>query len=243
MSSQVEGQHQTPQELLTNNFREVIRDILNSLEGLGSNDVDYARYRLDWLISLSTRFGHHFQREETFVEHLLAAQVLLASVENDTHSHGSNFLPTNETDTCTHSGRPRLHIPKEQIELFIDYGFKATDIAKMLCISVKTVHRRLQEYNLSIKNSYSDFSDEELDNVVVEITSQFKNCGYKSMRGHLLARGLKVQEHRVRQSMRRTDPEGTVIRALQLKVTHRRVYNVRGPLSLWHIDGNHKLRR
>ena len=63
------------------------------------------------------------------------------------------------------------------------------------------------------------------------------------MRGHLLARGFKLQEERVRQSMRRTDPEGTFVRALQLKVTHRRVYNVRGPLALWHIDGNHKLKR
>jgi len=43
--------------------------------------------------------------------------------------------------------------------------------------------------------------------------------------------------------MRRVDPEGIVIRALQLKVTHRIFYHVRGPLALWHMDGNHKLIR
>ena len=43
--------------------------------------------------------------------------------------------------------------------------------------------------------------------------------------------------------MRRTDPEGIIVRALQLRVTHRRVYNVKQPLSLWHMDGNHKLIR
>ena len=43
--------------------------------------------------------------------------------------------------------------------------------------------------------------------------------------------------------MRRVDPDGIVIRALQLKVTQRRVYNVRGPLALWYMDGNHRLIR
>ena len=59
----------------------------------------------------------------------------------------------------------------------------------------------------------------------------------------LLSRGHKLQEHRVRESMRRADPEGTAVRAIQIRVTHRHSYNVRAPLALWHIDGNHKLRR
>ncbi|XP_028395042.1 uncharacterized protein LOC114519163 isoform X2 [Dendronephthya gigantea] len=246
---QNEGQHQTPQVLLTNNFKAVICDLLNCLNGVGNHDVDvdYAMYRLEWLISLCTRFGDYFEREETFVEHLLQAQELLSAINNcELRQNTSSFFMYNETTSCTStqtSGRPKLKIPKEQIELFLEYGFKVTDIAKMLCVSKKTVHRRLREYNLSIKKSYASFSDEELDNIVVEISSQFKNCGYKAMRGHLLARGFKIQEERVRQSMRRTDPEGTFIRALQLKITHRRVYNVPGPLALWHIDGNHKLKR
>jgi len=36
---------------------------------------------------------------------------------------------------------------------------------------------------------------------------------------------------------------GTTVRALQILVTQRRTYSVRGPLELWHIDGNHKLIR
>ena len=43
--------------------------------------------------------------------------------------------------------------------------------------------------------------------------------------------------------MRRADPEGTVVRALQIRVTHRRSYNVRAPMLLWHMDFNHKLIR
>ena len=86
-------------------------------------------------------------------------------------------------------------------------------------------------------------TDLELDDIIKEVLHEFPNSGYKSMRGHLLSRGYKVQENRIREAMRRIDPEGTVVRALQIRVTHRRSYNVRAPMSLWHMDGNHKLIR
>ena len=43
--------------------------------------------------------------------------------------------------------------------------------------------------------------------------------------------------------MRRVNPDGVLLRALELRAVRRRRYQVRGPLSLWHIDGNHKLIR
>ena len=52
-----------------------------------------------------------------------------------------------------------------------------------------------------------------------------------------------MQQTRIRQSMRRVDPEGTLLRPLEMKTICRRKYSVAGPLSLWHIDGNHKFIR
>jgi hypothetical protein len=43
--------------------------------------------------------------------------------------------------------------------------------------------------------------------------------------------------------MQRVDPEGILLRALEMNTIRRRQYSVAGPLSLWHIDGNHKLIR
>ena len=63
------------------------------------------------------------------------------------------------------------------------------------------------------------------------------------MRGFLRARGLQIQWHRIEDSMKRVCPEGVLMRSLQFTVLKRRIYNVRSPLSLWHIDGNHKLIR
>ena len=93
-----------------------------------------------------------------------------------------------------------------------------------------------------MRMNYTQITEPELDDVIRNILQEFPNSGYKSLRGHLLARGLKVQERRLSEAMRRTDPGGIIVRALQLRVTHRRV-NVKQPLSLWQMDGNHKLIR
>ena len=61
------------------------------------------------------------------------------------------------------------------------------------------------------------------------------------MQGHLLSRGYRVQQNRIRESQRRVDPEGAIIR--RLHVLNRREYSVPSPRSLYHIDGHHKLIR
>ena len=57
--------------------------------------------------------------------------------------------------------------------------------------------------------------------------------------GILQSQGIFVQRGRLRDSIHRTDPINTALRMNQL--VRRRPYSVRGPNSLWHIDGNHKL--
>ena len=69
------------------------------------------------------------------------------------------------------------------------------------------------------------------------------NVGCKRMTGLFLGRGLRVHQVRIRESMRRVDPERVLLIALELNTLQRRCYQIRGPLSLWHINGNHKLIR
>ena len=45
----------------------------------------------------------------------------------------------------------------------------------------------------------------------------------------------------MRESQRRVDPEGSMLR--RLCAIQRRVYKVAAPRSLYHMDGNHKLIR
>lgn len=65
--------------------------------------------------------------------------------------------------------------------------------------------------------------------------------GTKTIEGELISQGIRVQRHRLRDSIKRVDPVGRRLRSLNS--IHRRVYNVRSPLALWHMDGNHKLIR
>ena len=67
---------------------------------------------------------------------------------------------------------------------------------------------------LSTRESYSTITGDELDVLVKEILRGFINSGYKSMCRHLLARGIKLQENREREVMRRVDPEGVLVRAV-----------------------------
>ena len=55
----------------------------------------------------------------------------------------------------------------------------------------------------------------------------------------IISTTIRIQ-HRIREAQR-IDPEGSVLRCLN--ALQRRVYKVAAPLSLWHIDGNHKLIR
>ena len=106
----------------------------------------------------------------------------------------------------------------------------------------------MTEYDLSVHALNSQLSDRELDDIVRDIQTQFPTCGNHPMQGlsvlmqgHLMSRGIRVQQYRVRESQQRIDHSGSVLR--RLTVIRHRQYQVDGPSALWHIDGNHKLIR
>lgn len=138
-------------------------------------------------------------------------------------------------------GRPKFCISCDQLSMLLEHQFSVPQISELLGVSVSTVRRRMAEYNLSVSATYASITSNELDSLVREIQTQFPMCGNRQMQGHLLARGYRIQQHRIREAQRRVDPQGSVLR--RLNAIRRRVYSVPAPLSLWHIDGNHKLIR
>ena len=62
------------------------------------------------------------------------------------------------------------------------------------------------------------------------------------LKGFLIVRGMRLQWERVR-SLWRIDPEGILLRTMQLNLVKRRHYSVPSLLSLLHLDGNHKIIR
>lgn len=111
----------------------------------------------------------------------------------------------------------------------------------LLHVSLSTVRRRMTEFQLSVRASYSTMSDNQLDRMVTTILSQHPNCGYRMVQGFLAAQGHRIQQNRVRESLLRLDPEGVLAR--WRCTVHRRNYSVPTSNTLWHIDGNHRLIR
>ncbi|KAL6455386.1 hypothetical protein MHYP_G00361960 [Metynnis hypsauchen] len=69
------------------------------------------------------------------------------------------------------------------------------------------------------------------------------NAGYRLVKGYLKAAGHHVKWKRIRSVMQRIDGPGIVSRMTRLGCVARRAYSVPSPLSLVHIDTNHKLIR
>ena len=105
------------------------------------------------------------------------------------------------------------------------------------------MYRRMKEFGLSVRGSYSSVTDQELDNIISGIKIQMPNAGYRMVQGHLVSLGLRIEWWRMMASMHRVDAAGIFSRILELGCVVRRSYSVRGPLSLVHIDTNHKLIR
>ena len=133
-----------------------------------------------------------------------------------------------------------FEIPKELLESFLEEDFLISEIATMLSVSESTIYRRMRSYGLS-KLSFSDISDEELDVNVSAIAMEFPFCGETIFKQLLKGKGIKVPRNRLRDSIHQVDSQGVASR--KKGRLHRRIYNVKGPNHLWHVDTNHKLVR
>ena len=145
------------------------------------------------------------------------------------------------TEPAEGRGRPRFSVTEEQLKYFLDMSFSVQAISRCLGVSRSTIQRRLREFGLSVSETYSILSDDELDAEIRLAKTRYPDSGYQ-LNGFLVQKGIRVQQKRLRESLRRTDPFGVVQRYL-LNVHRRRVYSVYAPQALWHIDGKHKLIR
>ena len=67
-------------------------------------------------------------------------------------------------------------ISKILIENLIDDGFLVKEMCNILCVSERTVLRRMVEYGLKIRNFFN-ISDDQLDSDVLVLTNDYPFCG------------------------------------------------------------------
>ena len=98
----------------------------------------------------------------------------------------------------------------------------------------------MNDNNLS-KCDFTKISNTDLDNLVLKVVDEFPLCGEVMLKEILKERKVKVPRSVLKDSLQRVDEDGIVDRSRRR--LHRRVYSVKGPNHLWHIDTNHKLVR
>jgi hypothetical protein len=155
-------------------------------------------------------------------------------------------------------GRPRKHIDPNFLEIAMPRR-GPTDLATLLGCNPRTVRRWLLEYGLAepgeplftlveqqdgtnliahtpTPSKPTTLTDVELDHVMHQILETFPDFGQQMIAGHLEYQGHLVTRERIRQSYYRVHgpPNSFGRRRIQ-----RRTYQVRGPLALWHHDGQH----
>ena len=131
----------------------------------------------------------------------------------------------------------------QEIQFLLRLHFTVTDIARLLGVSTRTVRRRMSDNGIRVRQLYTQVTDSTLDQLVSSLSQQHPHAGYRMMRAYLCSHGIRVQEARVRASLRRVDPSGVMRRWSRHRCIHRRQYSVPHPNALWHIDGNMALIR
>lgn len=140
-------------------------------------------------------------------------------------------------------GPPKFLTSREHLPNLVSMQLSIPCIAQLLGVSTRTINRRLNKYGISIRDTYTKITDEELDNLVSSVKAESPHLGHRMMKGRLQALGHRVPWTRVWDSMHRVDSAGILSRMTQLRCVVRRIYSVQGPLHLVHIDTNHKLIR
>ena len=133
------------------------------------------------------------------------------------------------------TGRPRITVDKEQIEILRSLRITWEEISLMMGVSVKTLQRRARDYNIK---RFSAITDRELDIITGNCLEDFPNAGQVMLQGHMISLELRIPRERLRQSLQRVG-----LRNSLTPVITRRTYSVSGPNALWHLDGNHKMIR
>ena len=89
--------------------------------------------------------------------------------------------------------------------------------------------------------SFTEISSSDLDQLLQEIKAEHSNSGEVILKGYLLECGVNFSQATLCSAVHRVDHANTVSR--KSVVIKRRLYTVSHPNALWHIDGNHKMKR
>ena len=144
----------------------------------------------------------------------------LVNLVRDTKDLLQMFLLQNWAGIPWKSRRPKFDVSREQLEFLLERGISVTVIAQILGLSVQRTERRLQG------SSSQSLMMNPWTVLLREFGKFFPRTVIVRMTGALLSNCVRVQQVRIRESMRWVNPEGVLLRALMINTVYRRKYKV-----------------
>jgi hypothetical protein len=207
---------------------------------------------LEWIEEIATEFTTLLERmeeewmsakDEYVVLSLMAAFNLNSKAKKASRSATNVTIPQHVYTTRTGKrGQPKKRVDPRVLHDAFQKGRRipTTVLASILGIDRKTL--RVQMKEMDIDSSYDQVSNGELDTLVHQYRQENPGGGRAYIIGRLRAvHLLRIQRHRVMDSLKRIDHLGQGLRQHIGKKKERRPYHVPRPNALWHIDGHHKL--
>ena len=107
-----------------------------------------------------------------------------------------NICPL-QIEHCNRPGRPRLAITQEQLEaLQRDSGFCWSDVARILCVSARTLCHRRHELGMLVEGrQFSQLTDTQLDDLTRQALQVTPAASLRMVQGYLRQRCLVQRIH------------------------------------------------
>ena len=203
--------------LLQSHLKLIIKKAIDEapVSALDETKIHSFHSRFSNILQIIGRCNEPCQLDELILNNVKKADSILESMteKKSTESYKSPKLKK------IFKGRPAFLITDAQLQTYIENGFTVPQIATMLSVSKSTIRRRLRKFGISINQSYSNLTDDQLGLKIKDLISKFLNCGYRS--------SVNINPGKT---------NGVLLRSLQISFTNRRQYNVPAALSLWHIE-------
>ena len=145
--------------------------------------------------------GHLTQSQGEALEMVRRCFVIIKELERLGHRQLQDSSAPIDSVTLVHTGavgRPRYDIPDHSLELLLEKRFTVPQISSLFGVSISTIRRRMTILGLFVRSYYSTMPDTELDAIVMDIQHKYPMCGNRQMQGHLLSRGYRIQQSRIR---------------------------------------------
>jgi len=145
----------------------------------------------------------------------MAADVtrLLVYLRESAEKMVSQPVPLPHTVDTGRRGRPAVNINLDDCQRLHDLGNSWASVSEAHGISRQTLYNHFKRSSRSTaRQPFSEVTDEDLDELVAQISLEHPFAGQRIVLGHLEAKGIHVPIKRVEGSLRRVDEASVLVR-------------------------------